>query len=264
MGARLHGLRWCNNFRSNVNITTQSNFGTQEGVNWAVPLWNEIGLGAQLGIGVTQSNFQRLDFPFDESRKQTLLWCLFHRPACIRVFNTAWRSIGCTMSSMNVFEAGEVRGEIAYQFNSRDEIGFACAVGVKDDQATNQFLSPADFKFWINTPFTIAGDSAAAVMHAFGVLRWAVPTNNGSSNSDAGLVGVDFNVPISRCWAFEGGFNYVVASNDQRSSTDETWNLGMNLVWYIGGNAVCRSQYRPLFNVADNGSMFTRVTHAGN
>jgi hypothetical protein len=38
---------------------------------------------------------------------------------------------------------------------------------------------------------------------------------------------------------------------------EEAWNLGMNLVWHYGKRAkqCFKGQYRPMFEVADNGSL---------
>jgi hypothetical protein len=241
------------NFRSNVNITNQSNFGTQEGVNWGIPIWSEIGLGGQIGVAATQSNFERSGIIFDDYRQQTFITGgLFHRPACGQGFQFGAAFDWLHDEFYDNFDVAQVRGEISYLFNPRDEIGFECGVGVIDDQVTDQFLSPATFEvlnqynFYYRRNFCRGGNARI----------WG-----GFTDENRGLVGVDFSLPMSRCWAIEGGFNYVVEDHRNRVSTDETWNMGMNLVWYIGGNAICRSQYRPLFNVGDNGSLLTRITH---
>ena len=42
---------------------------------------------------------------------------------------------------------------------------------------------------------------------------------------------------------------------------NEAWNVSMNLIWYPGRTAVsgARSIYRPLFDVADNGTFLVDV-----
>ena len=55
---------------------------------------------------------------------------------------------------------------------------------------------------------------------------------------------------------------YLIPDNNLNpaGSINESWNVGMNLVWYPGGVSRYRSRYhRPMFNVADNGSMFMTV-----
>jgi hypothetical protein len=43
--------------------------------------------------------------------------------------------------------------------------------------------------------------------------------------------------------------------------TRESWNVGVSLVWTpFGGCKRGTNYYRPLFNVADNGTFVTRLT----
>ncbi len=241
------------NFKSPVNLSGQSNFGTQEGVNWAVPLWAEIGLGGQIGVGITQSNFQDTGFAFDDYRNQTFITGgLFHRPACGQGMQYGLVFDWLHDEFYDNFDVAQLRGEISWLFDCRDEVGFWFATGVIDDQVKHQIFAPADFEiidqyaFFYRRRFCQGGDGRI----------WG-----GFNGNDAGLVGADFSLPIAKCWSIEGGFNYVISDHHTQGQTDETWNLGMNLVWSWGGNACCRNAYRPLFNVADNGSLMTRVVN---
>lgn len=73
---------------------------------------------------------------------------------------------------------------------------------------------------------------------------------------------------MNRCLALEGTFTYLIPGPSQTINLDEqgttrlnytetAWNVSANLVYY----PACRSRrglaspYRPLFEVADNGSM---------
>jgi hypothetical protein len=239
------------NFKSPVNLIGQSNFGTQEGVNWALPIWAEIGLGGQIGIGVTQSNFQDSGFPFDDYRNQTFVTGgLFHRPACGQGLQYGLVFDWLHDEFYDNFDIAQLRGEISWLFDRRDEIGFWFASGVIDDRVNHQFLAPANFEvidqyaFFYRRRFCQGGDARL----------WG-----GFTGNDAGLIGADFSLPVVKCWSIEGGFNYVITDHHTQGLSDETWNLGMNLVWSWGCNACCPSAYRPLFNVADNGSLLTRV-----
>ena len=78
-------------------------------------------------------------------------------------------------------------------------------------------------------------------------------------------MGADFHVPLGSCVALDTGFTYLMPMRST-SPFGEGWNIGMNLVWYPFKSRCCpkdpcwgeMSQFRPLFNVADNGSMFIR------
>ena len=82
-----------------------------------------------------------------------------------------------------------------------------------------------------------------------------------------GIIGSLLRAPLSRSLAREGTFTYLIPG--QTRSVDVTgsgitsnfspaaWNVGLNLVWYPAGRSRrgLASPYRPLFEVADNGSM---------
>ena len=82
-----------------------------------------------------------------------------------------------------------------------------------------------------------------------------------------GIVGSMLRAPIARSWALEGTFTYVIPDKNKTVTVDEdgtsvtfapsAWNLGLNLVYYPAGRSrrSLASPYRPLFDVADNGSM---------
>jgi len=76
---------------------------------------------------------------------------------------------------------------------------------------------------------------------------------------------------MSRSLALEGTFTYLIPSTTNTvplpnggslTYAEQAWNVSTNLVWY----PACRSRrslaspYRPLFEVADNGSMIGTVS----
>ena len=81
----------------------------------------------------------------------------------------------------------------------------------------------------------------------------------GITNNNLGIAGADFRVPMSNRLDLVGGFNYIVPHNGNTNNgfLQESWNLEMNMVWYFGRrrDGVHNTPFRPLFNVADNGTM---------
>jgi len=60
-------------------------------------------------------------------------------------------------------------------------------------------------------------------------------------------------------WALQGGFAYLIPEEETgqvgRGHAEESWNIAVSLVWYPGArSAMGTDYYRPLFNVANNGS----------
>jgi hypothetical protein len=82
----------------------------------------------------------------------------------------------------------------------------------------------------------------------------------GWSGDSDGIIGVDMRLPLQDSLALELGFSYLIPEQATTGAPlggheEESWNMAVSLVWYPG----CRSAYggdyfRPLLNVADNGS----------
>jgi hypothetical protein len=243
------------NFRSTVNVDGISNFGFHEGFNWSVPVSRTVGWAFQFGANFTQTDFGSTpSSEFDETRMQTFITAgLFHRPACQSGLQYGLALDWLHDEYFDEFDVAQLRGEISWMFDAQNDYGFWFAAGVNDDTVHGQFLSPAEFEvidqyaFFHRRRFCRGGDARF----------WA-----GFASVDAALLGADFSVPVANSWGLEGGFNYVFSGNRNQTLADESWNVGVNLVYYIGANGFCQSASRPLFDVADNGSLITRARSA--
>ena len=231
-------------FKNITNGGQLSNFGFQEGVNWGVPIVPDLGLAAQVGYEATQSQFEDPT----GSRSQSFFTAgIFHHPPCDYgwdaglAFDWLHDDIGAS------FDIAQARGELGWQFDCRNEIGFWFAKNVIDD---GRDLSLDQYNFFYRRQFCRCAD----------VRIWGGFSGGESGIVSGGLFGADFEVPLSKRLALDGGFNYFIP--DSKSATtkflDGSWNLGFNLVWYIGGTAeCCCTPYRPMFDPADNGSLIT-------
>jgi hypothetical protein len=86
----------------------------------------------------------------------------------------------------------------------------------------------------------------------------------GVTSDHQGLVGADCYLPINPRWSVQTGFLYVAPGdtnpNISPGFAQESWNVGISLVWTPCARDVCSPNYcRPLFRVADNGSFITRL-----
>ena len=96
----------------------------------------------------------------------------------------------------------------------------------------------------------------------------------GASHEGQGYVGSILRAPMTRSLALEGTFAYLMPGDTQTRAvstggfapldtaatfTPMAWNLGLNLVYYPRGRSrrSLASPYRPLFDVADNGTMIS-------
>jgi hypothetical protein len=150
----------------------------------------------------------------------------------------------------NDFE--QVRAEASFVECGVHEIGFSGAVhlnevNIFDNQQQSAFTtyrSADQYKLFYRLHGRQGGEGRVYV----GV----------TDDSDA-IVGADAHIPVQKYWSVQTGFTYLIP--DQNSGTagasQEAWNLGINLVWHWKGHArQCYSNpYRPLFDVADNGSL---------
>jgi len=238
-------------FKGPVDAGQNGNFGFQEGFNWSSPFWYARGIGFQLGGQATQSDFTE-SFSFSDDRSQFFLTMgLFRRQVCGSGWQ--WGIVYDYLSDEfdEDFDVGQVRGELSYLFRGH-ELGFWWANSASDDQPG------ADSTSGILSYETVD-------MYAFFYRRRLMNGGEGrlwggvTGQSD-GIFGGDVRVPIACDWDLVGAFNYLAAEDD--STVDgqfpEAWNIGINLVWYVcpeGAIHAGRSRYRPLLNVADNGTL---------
>ena len=274
-GKPYYGWRWYRDFTASAGITSfqnQSNigllgnYGTNEYINWAMPFWNAFGIGWQLGVRGVQSNFQQPTIDGSRlfnSRDQVFVTTGFFT----RAFEGRGLQGGAVYdylsdSYIDNVDVAQIRGELSYvwgyhelgfwgAFNTTDQIGLLSR-GRKDRlMASTVNLYTAFYRLHF-------GDANEARI-------WG-----GASDNGQGVVGATIRAPMSRSLALESCFTYLLPDKSQTYSlegstvtfTPSAWNLSANLVWYPAGRArrSLASPYRPLFDVADNGSMIRAVS----
>lgn len=237
-------------FTGPANRGETGSFGFYYGTNWAIPMPCSVhGLGVQVGFRGTTSNFSGAEST-DATRNQYFVTGgLFRRAdwglqggVVVDYLHDNW-----------YYQADlyQVRGELSWMYPQCHELGFWFTVGddgqtVASDvngQTINELLTPTDlFAFFYRRRF-----------ENFGQGRFYA----GFTGESDGLLGADFQMPISECWALETNFTYLIPeeSDGPTGFQEESWNVAVGLVWYPGvRNAFSQDYYRPLFNVADNGS----------
>jgi hypothetical protein len=242
-------------FKNAVDEGQNGNFGFQEGVNWSSPFWNAAGVGFQLGFQAMQSDFHETSF-FNGDRTQYFVTTgFFRRQLCDCGWQ--WGVVYDYLSDEFVedYDIGQIRGELSYLFRGH-ELGYWFASGASDD------VPGADSTTGITS-------YEAVDMHAFFYRRRLMNGGEGrlwagfTGESD-GLFGADLRVPVACDWDVVAAFNYLAPQDDatEGGSFPEAWNIGINLVWYVcpqGAMQAGHSQYRPLFNVADNGTLIVNT-----
>jgi hypothetical protein len=228
------------------------NFGFNQGFNIGGEMcwlpWP--GLGYQLGFRATQNQLsgdERLATS-DTHSQQFFTGGLFRRS------KVGWQyGVVYDLLRDERFESqdyGQIRGELSIVNPQGGEIGFAFAShtnnneigvpgrGTLDYRATNQYM------LFYRLQGCEGGEFRAAA---------------GLDDDSKGILTANFLMPLSKRWSLDTGFTYLIPESDNADprGREEAWNLGMNLVWHYGcrGDKWYRSPWRPLFNVADNGSL---------
>jgi hypothetical protein len=284
-GRPYYGWRWHRDFTASAGVTgfqtpadlgIAGNFGTNEYANFGMPFWNAFGVGWQLGVRGVQTHFQNTsiegltDDPFvSGARDQVFVTTGFYT----RAFEGRGLQFGAVWDYLhdNWYDnvnLAQIRGEISYVWHAH-EIGFWGASN------------------YDTTPFStrrFSGNASTMDLYAlfyrlqFGdANEWKV-WGGGTDNGD-GYLGTLLRAPMTKSLALEGTFTYLIPKDTKTyplgrdddgdtvsiTTADAAWNMSVNVVFY----PACRSRrglaspYRPLFEVADNGSMIRSLEGVG-
>jgi hypothetical protein len=245
-------------FKGPVDLGVNGNFGFSYGVNWGAPLWDRFGLGLQLGYRGVSSDLsgEPISGIAGNSRQQN-----FFTGGIFRRFsneNLGYWQWGVAVDTLQdnyytTMNLSQVRVEISHFLDEFNEIGFWGALRSKGDTGTLAGL-PINWQAQDQYNFF--------VRHTFDRGNQARLWGGFTDTSDA-IVGLDYAAALSAGWGVQASGNYLIPNEGPgfAGQVNESWGLGVNLVWYPLRNLYQsqRSPYRPLFNVADNGSFMMEV-----
>jgi hypothetical protein len=230
------------------------NFGYQEGLNYALPVSYDWGVGFQAGVGFHQSSFNGNAIDPTGSRDQTFFTGgVFHR-----ALDVGWQ-YGVVFDALHdefyvKADVQQLRAELSWLNGFGGEWGFTGTFGTHDD--VQPFMGmmhqwdPIDqYTFFHRRRLQVGGE----------VRCWGGWTDNGD-----GLLGGEFLVPVSQRFLISASGNYLIPNTTGPADiSSEAWGVTINLVWYPGMRALTEggNAFRPLFNVADNNSfLVNRMT----
>ena len=239
-----------------VNRGTDSSFGFRQGINMGAPLGGIGGLGFQLGFEATQSNLSgAMPRVTTNQRNQTFFTGgVFRRARCGPQVGVVFDYLHDNWDA--TIKLGQIRGELSWVNPCCHELGFWFAVSTQNDTEilntleapnTNLHLEPTDlFALFYRHQLQCGGQGRAFV---------------GWSGGSDGLLGGDLVLPICDTWALGAEVAYLIpeastGATPNGGNIEESWNVGIRLIWYPRGTATsdCSNLYRPMFNVANNGS----------
>jgi hypothetical protein len=244
--AGVHGFRGPRDFIPAGQ--SNSNFGFQEGVNISgrAPLVGFMfpELSYQLGYQAVQSRLSGTATSSDDRGQQFVTAGLFRRTQSGLQFGAVFDSMTDDLDQQ--IDLNQVRYEISLKTPRGRELGFWGANSTNDAVSNGVTFATID-QYNIFYRWNFRDGYQGRI--------WG-----GVSGDGEGILGADFYAPLNDRWSVQTGFNYQIP--DQNSGLEgvsqESWNLGINLVWHLGRTARkgCSSPFRPLFQVADNGWMF--------
>ncbi len=278
-GRPYYGWRWYRDFtagagmvafQNEADLGLNGNFGFDQFANQGMPFWNAFGVGWQVGIRGTQTNFQpaSLRLPggtFQRSgREQVFVTTGFFT----RAFEGRGLQGGAVYDYLhdNWFDdvdIAQLRYELSYVWGYH-ELGFWGATNIGDQSS---IFSPVRRTPGVATSLDLY---TAFYRLQFGdANEWKVW--GGATGHGDGILGSIIRAPLARSWALEGTGTYLIPGKSKTIDLDgqgttftfapAAWNLGVNVVFYPGGRSrrSLASPYRPLIDVADNGTFIRRL-----
>ncbi|MFM1904395.1 MAG: hypothetical protein RLZZ440_2295, partial [Planctomycetota bacterium] len=278
-GKPYYGWRWYRDFTASAGITgftnatdlgINGNFGVNEYLNFALPFWNAFGIGWQVGWRGVQSDFQPATIEAGpttiskNARTQDFITTGFFT----RAFEGRGMQGGIVYdylhdSWFDNANVSQLRYEVSYVYGYH-ELGFWGASNIGDQ---NTLFGPITKQPGVASTLDLY---TGFYRLQFGdANEWKV-WGGGTSEAD-GIIGTMVRAPMHRSLALEGTFTYVIPGRNQTIDFDRqgavtsfspaAWNVSVNVVWYPAGRSrrSLSSPYRPLFDVADNGSMIRSI-----
>lgn len=245
-------------FTGPKNIGDSGSFGFHEGVNWGapLPLFNGC-FGMQAGARFTQSNLSGTDFSPDTRHQVFLTGGVFRRVDWGLQGGIAFDYLSDEWYTNT--RLSQLRGELSWVFPCGHELGAWVTSGLSEDTAATRIfvnqIPQNGTATWEPTDLY-----AFFYRHRFSGWEGATCRLYGGFTGDSdGLVGADAQVPLSCDLALQAGFTFLAPQEAKAPAgvgdIQESWNVGISLVWYPGCNsATTKSYFAPLFQVADNGS----------
>jgi Family of unknown function (DUF6666) len=225
------------------------NFGFNEGFNIGAKI-PYAQLGYQFGWRGAQSQLNGdKNTGIDNQHFQEFATAgLFHRQCEGLNYGVAWDMLNDERWQSQHFH--QLRTEISVVNGGCHEIGFTTIIGLNDhgfdDGEGGQYFYQASDQYLLFYRFRGCNGGEGRFFAG------------GNDDSD-GLLGADMLIPVGDRFSVQAGFEYLIpnAKNGTEGATLEAWNIGLGLVWHWDGQArKCFDNcYRPMFNVADNGTL---------
>ncbi|MFK7765733.1 MAG: DUF6666 family protein [Mariniblastus sp.] len=246
-------------------LSNDCSHGFYGGFNVGIPLCKlTCGVfSGQVGVRSVQSNFNGASFT-PEGRDQLFVTAGIYRRVDYGL------QIGAVADILydNWFTDAtvvQVRGDIGWVYPSGSTLGFRLAQNVQDDVTNGTFAgnnftnlisaSNDNYRFYYRHEAPMGGYGEAY----FG---WT------DQDLEQTIVGLDFDIPVTDRVGVQAGFTYFLNDENANANSNvlggnigEAYNIFVGFAFRPRGRSHYKSYDRPLFSVADNGSML--ITRTG-
>ncbi|WP_146398214.1 DUF6666 family protein [Planctomycetes bacterium CA13] len=249
-------MNFANTDGTNGNSRVGSgSFGFYEGFNEGRSLKPLFGwdMAMQVGARATQSNLSGAEFT-SETRNQVFVTAgLFRRVdyglqygVVIDYLNDDW-----------YFQSDltQLRGELSWKDQGCHVWGLQFMAGLGDDTSTTSVRDATGAIVSPNITFEPTDQYRLfyrRLLHNAG--SWDAFL--GWTDNDDGIIGSNLNLPLRQNLSLATGATFLIPNQGSNSGgyQEESWNIGLGLVYRPGGPKGCGRYCRPLFDVADNGT----------
>ena len=245
-------------FKTELNNGAGS-YGLGQGINWSLPVTPQGTVTAQYGIRAVQGDL------FSQSvRHQTFMTAgVFKRFALTPVQGGVafdWLHDHSVFGTVNV---RQMRCELSARSARNVEYGFLGSFDVFRDRPVMQNIERLDRSFV---------EFATVDVHDYYLLFVRKHLNAGGQielrcgTTERGdvIMSALGEAAISDRLAVNGGISMLAPTDGQnaRGNYRESWSMSLGIVLYFRGGAMSRpaNLYRPMFDVAGNNSLFTRIS----
>ena len=240
----------------------RGSYGLGQGINWSTPITPQGTITAQCGVRTVQGDiFSR------SSRHQTFITAgLYKRCEFTSLQGGAAIDWLHDHSQLGSVDVRQMRCELSVRTFTNLEYGFLGGFDLFRDRPTTQGIDS-----YMNTLYqNSSGIWAVDVQDYYLLFVRKHLSSGGQVEFRCGATGRgDFllsalgEAAITDRLAVNGGISVLAPSEGQSvfGNHRESWSMSLGVVLYFRGGALCRSAnlYRPMFDVAGNNSLFTRI-----
>lgn len=236
----------------------EGNFGFQEAMNFGSCMPGLLcgQIGGQVGLRATQSQLYG-NVAGNDARNQLFVTAgLFRRVdygvqggLVVDYLHDDW---------LAVTDVSQLRGELGFALSPVHDAGFRFSSSLNTDQATTRLAGSA-----VTTSLNLTALDTYRFFYRCGLGdegRATAELNAGFTDDRDALLGMSLSAPLHGSVGMLATTTYLLPhSGSLAPYAQESWNLGLALVWTPRRPFGCgRDYYRPLFDVADNGSLLTK------